>query len=97
MPTVDAPVGASVRIQLAAREVILASRRPEGLSLHNVSKRTWSRVEPASHEALRLVHLQVGGIRLLSLVTADAARSLALAPGTPVLALVKAVAVEAFA
>ena len=97
VPTVDAAVGAPVRIQLAAREVILANRRPEGLSLHNVLEARVIRVEAASHEALRLVHLQVGAIRLLSLVTADAARTLALAPGTPVLALIKAVAVEAFA
>jgi molybdate transport system ATP-binding protein len=97
VPTVDAPVGAPVRIQLGAREVILASRRPEGLSLHNVIEATVVAVAPAWHEALRLVHLQAGETRLLSLVTADAARTLELAPGTPVLALVKAVAVEAFA
>jgi molybdate transport system ATP-binding protein len=86
-----------VRIQLAAREIILASRRPEGLSLHNVIEAQVVAVEPAAHEALRLVHLQAGPTRFLSLVTVDAARKLALAPGAPVLALVKAVAVEAFA
>jgi molybdopterin-binding protein len=77
--------------------VILASRRPEGLSLHNVIEAEVVDVEPAAHPALRLVHLRVGATHLLSLVTADAARKLCLAPGTPVLALVKAVAVEAFA
>jgi molybdate transport system ATP-binding protein len=97
VPTVEAPVGAPVRIQLGAREVILARRRPEGLSLHNVIEAQVVAVEPALHEALRLVHLQAGETRLLSLVTADAARALELAPDTPVLALVKAVAVEAFA
>jgi molybdate transport system ATP-binding protein len=97
VPTIDAPVGARVRIQLAAREVILATRRPEGLSLHNVIEAEVVAVEPASHVALRLVHLRIGGTRLLSLVTADAERKLGLAPGVPVLALVKAVAVEAFA
>jgi len=97
VPSVPVPVGAPVRIQLAAREVILASRRPEGLSLHNVIEAQVVAVEPAAHEALRLVHLQAGPTRFLSLVTVDAARKLALAPGVPVLALVKAVAVEAFA
>jgi len=97
VPTIAAPVGAPVRIQLGAREVILASRRPEGLSLHNVIEARVVAVEPAAHEALRLVHLEVGATRLLSLVTADAARSLHLEPGAPVLALIKAVAVEAFA
>ncbi len=97
VPAIAAPVGASVRIQLAAREVILASRRPEGLSLHNVVEAEVLAIEPASHAALRLVHLRVGATRLLSLVTVDAARKLELAPGKPVLALVKAVAIEAFA
>jgi molybdate transport system ATP-binding protein len=97
VPAVAAPVGAPVRIQLAAREVILASRRPEGLSLHNVVEAEVLAIEPASHPALRLVHLRVGATRLLSLVTADAERKLELAPGKPVLALVKAVAIEAFA
>lgn len=97
VPAVVAPLGARVRIQLAAREVILATRRPDGLSLHNVIEAEVVAVEPAEHVALRLVHLRVGGARLLSLVTADAERKLGLAPGVPVLALVKAVAVEAFA
>jgi molybdate transport system ATP-binding protein len=97
VPTVDAAVGTTVRIQLAAREVILASQRPEGLSLHNVLDARVVAIDCATQPALRLVHLEVGATRLLSLVTADAARKLALAPGTPVLALVKAVAVEAFA
>jgi len=97
VPTIAAPVGAPVRIQLAAREVILASRRPEGLSLHNVVEAEVVAIEPASHPALRLVHLRVGETRVLSLVTADAERKLGLAPRQPVLALIKAVAVEAFA
>ena len=97
VPVIAAPVGAPVRLQIAAREVILASRRPEGLSLHNVVEAEVVAVEPASHEALRLVHLSVGDTRLLSLVTADAQRKLALVPGRPVLALIKAVAIEAFA
>lgn len=97
VPAIAAPVGAPVRIQLAAREVILASRRPEGLSLHNVVEATVLAIEPAAHAALRLVHLEVGATRLLSLVTVDAERKLGLAPGQPVLALVKAVAIEAFA
>ena len=97
VPTVNAPPGAAVRIQLAAREVILARQRPQGLSLHNVIEARVVAVEPADHAALRLVHLEAGATRLLSLVTADAARTLGLAPGQPVLALVKAVAVAAFA
>jgi molybdate transport system ATP-binding protein len=97
VPAIAVSVGAPVRIQLAAREVILASRRPEGLSLHNVVEAEVVAVEQASHEALRLVHLRVGDTRVLSLVTVDAERKLELAPGKPVLALVKAVAIEAFA
>jgi molybdate transport system ATP-binding protein len=97
VPSVEALPGTTVRVQLAAREVILASRRPEGLSLRNTLEARVVAVEDASHPALRLVHLAVGDTRLLSLVTADAARDLALEPGKPILALVKAVAIGAFA
>ena len=96
VPAIEAPAGALVRIRIPAREVILASRRPEGLSLHNVLEARVLRVEPAAHAALRLIHLAVGRTRLLSLVTVDAVRSLSLEPDAPVLALVKAVSVEAF-
>jgi molybdate transport system ATP-binding protein len=97
VPRIAAAVSTIVRIRIAAREVILASRRPEGLSLHNMIEARVLRVEPAAHPALRLVHLTVAGTPLLSLVTVDAVRTLDLAAGAPVLALVKAVSVEAFA
>jgi molybdate transport system ATP-binding protein len=97
IPAVAAAAGAAVRIRLAARDVILARHRPEGLSLHNVLEARVLAVESAANEALRMVHLQAGACRLLSLVTADAVRSLGLAPGVPVLALIKAVAVDTFA
>ena len=97
IPAIAVPAGAAVRLRLAARDVILARHRPEGLSLHNVLDARVVAVEPAANEALRMVHLQVGTCRLLSLVTADAVRSLGLAPGVPVLALIKAVAVDTFA
>jgi molybdate transport system ATP-binding protein len=97
VPEVAAPVGATVRIRIAAREVMLASRRPEGLSVRNVIEARIHRIEPAAHPSMRLVHLQVDGATLLSLVTEDAVHALALAPDAPVLALVKAVSVDAFA
>jgi molybdate transport system ATP-binding protein len=97
IPAITAAVGAAVRIRLAARDVILARHRPEGLSLHNVLEARVLAVQPAPNEALRMVHLQAGTCRVLSLVTADAVRSLGLAPGVPVLALIKAVAVDTFA
>ena len=97
VPTIAAPVSTVVRIRIAAREVILARQRPTGLSLHNMIEARVLSVEPASHPALRLVHLAVGSTPLLSLVTVDAVRSLELAADAPVLALVKAVSVEAFA
>jgi molybdate transport system ATP-binding protein len=96
VPTIEAPPGAVVRVQIPAREVILAARRPEGLSLHNVLEARVLLVESTSHAALRLVHLVVGSTRLLSLVTVAAVRNLSLEPGAPVYALVKAVAVAAF-
>ena len=44
VPLVDLPLGASLRIRIPAREVILASLRPEGISLHNTVAGTVRRI-----------------------------------------------------
>lgn len=92
-PLLDAPAGLRLRIRIAAREVSLARRAPEEISLHNVLSATVSTITPAADPALVLVGLQTGGVRLLAQVTRDAVSRLAIAPGTPLFALIKSVAV----
>jgi len=97
VPAIAAPLGARVRLTISSREVILATERPRGLSLHNIVAARVAEIRDAAQPELRVVRLAVEGTPLLALVTADAVRNLGLAPGREVLALIKAVAVEAFA
>ncbi len=97
VPPISAAVGAPVRIQIPARDVILATHRQEGLSLHNTLDARILGIEDAPQPGLRLVRLAIGRNRLLALITADAVRSLKLEADVPVKALIKSVAVESFA
>ena len=98
VPLTDAAPGAAVRARIPAQEVILAGPQAASLagalSLHNLLPGRVRAVaaDPARRSAL--VEVAVGGGALLSRVTQDAVDRLALAPGVPVLALVKSVAIE---
>ena len=87
-------LGTTVRARIPAREVILASSPPEGLSLHNVLAGEVSavHVDPAFDHVV--VQLEVGQVRLLAEVTKDAVTRLNLAVGRPVHALIKSVSIE---
>jgi molybdate transport system ATP-binding protein len=86
--------GASVRIRIPAREVILASRAPDGLSLHNVLTGTVSAILPdaASHHVI--VQLAIGRSLLLAEVTRDAIERLGIDIGMTFHALVKSVSIS---
>ncbi len=88
--------GAQVRIQLLARDLILATVRPEGLSVRNVLSGKVSRV--ASDDAdTDLVYVDLGGPQVLARVTRAASAALALRTGTPVWVLVKSVSIRGHA
>lgn len=86
--------GASVRVRIPAREVILAVGAPQGLSLHNVLVGSIAalQMEPASD--LVIVRIQVGDEFILAEVTRDAVSRLQLAVHRRVCALVKSVSIE---
>ncbi|MGH9158963.1 MAG: molybdenum ABC transporter ATP-binding protein, partial [Vicinamibacteraceae bacterium] len=87
-------VGARLRVRIPAREVILAVRRPEGLSLHNILE---GRVAAVAQDAEgHLVQVVIGETRLLASVTRDAVNRLALAPGAPVYALIKSLSIDMY-
>jgi molybdate transport system ATP-binding protein len=94
VPLVDRPIGADCRIRVPAREVILAGQPPEAISLHNVVPGTVRRIaeDPVRHSVVVEIALSDGG--LLSRVTPDAVKRLALSPGAPVLALIKSTSIE---
>jgi molybdate transport system ATP-binding protein len=86
----DVAVGSPVRVQLLARDIILATEKPQGLSVRNTLQGVISELSPDEDEAV-LVKVDVGGATVLARVTSEAASALDLRPGTPVWVLVKAV------
>jgi molybdate transport system ATP-binding protein len=86
-----------VRVRIPAREVILATYPPHGLSLHNVLSGRVSAIhtEPAVDHVI--VQVAVGGVLLLAEVTRDAVQRLGLAAGMHVHALVKSVSIDMLA
>jgi molybdate transport system ATP-binding protein len=86
--------GANVRIRIPAREVILATEYPTGLSVHNSLRGvvTAVHVDPAFEHPV--VQLAIGSAFLLAEVTSDAVTRLGIAPGVQLFALVKSVSVQ---
>jgi len=88
----QAGVGAKVRVLIPAREVILATVRPEQISVQNVLPGVVEGVSLGNGSAL--VRVRIGGVHLLSRVTRDTVDRLRLAPGAMVFSLIKAAAIE---
>jgi len=95
VPFLEGSVGRRVRVHVVANDVILATERPRGISVRNVLSGTVVRVTPRSDRAVNVELGLSGEHRLLATVTQEAARELALAPGLPVFALLKSVAIDA--
>lgn len=94
VPRLDLATGGACRIRIPAREVILAGRVPELISVQNVIRATVRRIAEATTRHSVLVEVALPGGALLSRVTSDAIARLGLAPGAPVLALVKSTSIE---
>ena len=86
----DVAVGSHARVQLLARDIILATVEPQGLSVRNTLQGTVAEISPDEAEAA-LVKVDIGGAIILARITAEAAMALSLRPGSPVWVLVKAV------
>lgn len=101
--------GMPVRVRIPARDVILATQRPDGLSLHNVLAGRVTAIDfPANgREDDRdrdhaLVQVSLGNpddnnaVRLLAGVTRDAVARLQLASDSHVFVLIKSVSIETY-
>ena len=85
--------GTIVRVRIAARDVILASSQPDGLSLHNVLPGTVSALNVDAAFEHIVVQIAVGGVLLLAEVTRDAIARLDLTRGRRLYALIKSVSI----
>ncbi|MFD1344759.1 molybdenum ABC transporter ATP-binding protein [Litorisediminicola beolgyonensis] len=93
LPQIDAAPGVSLRIRILAQDVLLASRRPEGLSALNVLPATVIAMRRGSGPGV-VAQLRVGSDTLLARVTRRSAEALGLEPGAPCFAVLKSVAVS---
>ncbi len=91
----DLPLGASLRVRIRARDVILALRRPADISTLNVLSGTVTELRPAMASQTDVL-VDVGS-RLWARVTRRSVEELGIEPGREVFALVKSVALDHYA
>ena len=81
-----------MRLQLLARDLILALEEPRGISVRNHLRGTVRSI--TADGGADLVEVDVAGTMLLARITSASTRELQLAPGVPLWVLVKAVSVS---
>lgn len=81
--------GQPVRMQLLARDLILSLHAPHGLSVRNSLQGIITHMENDANAVL--VHIDIGGLTVMSRVTRSAAQELALRERLPLWVLVKAI------
>jgi molybdate transport system ATP-binding protein len=87
------PIGQRVRLRVLARDVSLATLKPEQTSIQNVLHMRIETIAPDVHPSQVLIRLRNDSTVLLSRITARSASVLGLHSGMPVWAQVKSVAV----
>jgi molybdate transport system ATP-binding protein len=86
--------GQGVRLSIRARDVSLALRRPEAISVLNILEgRVLDVADAHDSPSQALVRIGIGGSMLLSRVTRRSVAELGLSPGASVWALVKSAAI----
>jgi molybdate transport system ATP-binding protein len=88
-----AAVGARLRVQLLARDLIVATRAPQQLSVRNILTGFVTAVTADEGDA-DLIAIDIGGTIIMARVTRAATRELKLTAGLPVWALVKSVSLR---
>ena len=93
VPPLHVAAGATLRVQLLARDLIVATQPPQYLSVRNMLAGVITSVTGDDAES-DLVAIDIGGPKIMARVTRAAVSELSLAPGLPVWALVKAVSLR---
>lgn len=86
-------VGAPVRLRIRARDVMIATVEPEGLSALNVLPGTIAAIEPGEGTAVT-VRIDCSGEAVMARITRQSRQVLELAVGRPVFAVVKTVSFD---
>ena len=93
LPRIDAAVGARLRLRVRARDVMLARSAPVDLSALNVFFGVVAAIGPGERP-IKDVRVDCNGEALMARLTRYSIERLQLAPGVPVYALVKSVALD---
>jgi len=94
VPGTGLPIGKNVRIHVPARDVMLATIRPEGLSALNILEGTIARIGTIADGMLE-IRVDCGGDAILSRITQLSSERLGLSVGMTVFAVIKTVALQA--
>ena len=90
VPMIDkAKPGDPVRLAIRAGDVVLATSRPENLSVRNVLRGRVTEITPGEGSAFALVTVDIEGTPLRAQLTRHSIGELGLVQGMPVYALVK--------
>ena len=92
-PQLSLPIGAPIRLRIRARDVMIATSRPDTLSALNVLPGRVTGVERIG-DGLAEVTLDCNGIRLAARLTLKSTDTLSLAPGRDLYAVIKAVSFD---
>jgi len=93
VPAIDAAPGTRVRVHVRARDVMVATKRPEGLSARNAIDATIARVTPSTDGPDAELALVAGGQTIAARLTRASVAELGLHEGQKVYAILKSVAV----
>ncbi|MCY4586897.1 MAG: molybdenum ABC transporter ATP-binding protein [Bryobacterales bacterium] len=83
--------GDTIRLRIRARDVALATRRPEGISIRNILPGAVDDITPEPDTAFTEVYVALRTTRFRARLTRAAVEDLGLTKGTPVFALIKSV------
>jgi molybdate transport system ATP-binding protein len=93
VPRLDIAPGKAVRMQIKARDVMVALRRPDDVSALNVIAATVAEVGALDGPGV-LIRLDCSGEALVARLTRYSVERLALSVGAPVFAIVKSVSID---
>ncbi|MCW5697685.1 MAG: molybdenum ABC transporter ATP-binding protein [Bauldia sp.] len=93
VPLIDAAPGSEVRVHVRARDVMLAREAPSGISALNLIPARVVAVRELDGAGVE-VRLAAEGATLLAQVTRRSVRELGIAPGLPLFAVLKTIAVD---
>ncbi len=92
VPPIEAAAGSEVRLRIRARDVMVATAPPDGISARNVLAGRVAEIRPESGPYVDIL-IDCAGLPLIARITAEARAALALEPGRAVWAVIKTVSI----